>query len=66
MQTLEETPAVQSRFATVTEAAEYLNVARSTVYELMNSGELPSKRIRRCRRIEWSDLEAFADAAADA
>ncbi|CAJ60387.1 MULTISPECIES: helix-turn-helix domain-containing protein [Frankia] len=44
---------------TPTEAAELLGVSRSTVYELMNSGDIESVRIGRARRIPSAALHAF-------
>ncbi|ABD09792.1 transcriptional regulator [Frankia sp. CcI156] len=44
---------------TPTEAADLLGVSRSTVYELLNSGDLESVRIGRARRIPSASLLAF-------
>ena len=44
---------------TPVEAATALGIGRSKVYELMRSGELPSVRIRACRRIPAQGLTAF-------
>jgi excisionase family DNA binding protein len=44
---------------TVDEVADILKVGRTTVYELLNSGDLPSVTIRRCRRILPSDLNTY-------
>lgn len=44
---------------TVEQVTEILNIGRTTVYELINSGELPSITIRRCRRVLRSDLDAY-------
>ncbi|ABD10414.1 transcriptional regulator [Frankia sp. CcI156] len=46
---------------TPAEAAELLGVGRTTIYELMNSGDIPSVRIGRARRIPAADLVAFVD-----
>ncbi|MCK9899107.1 transcriptional regulator [Parafrankia colletiae] len=46
---------------TPAEAAELLGVGRTTIYELMNSGDIPSVRIGRARRIPSADLVAFVD-----
>jgi excisionase family DNA binding protein len=40
-------------------AAERLCVSRSKLYELIASGELPTVRIGRARRIAVRDLQAF-------
>ncbi|MBX3438368.1 MAG: helix-turn-helix domain-containing protein [Planctomycetaceae bacterium] len=47
--------------ATIAEAATFLNVSRSLVYELIQSGELPVIKLRRCTRIKLEDLRALAD-----
>jgi len=49
----------KGQLAKVDEAKDYLNVARSTVYKLFDSGELPYVKVGSCRRVRWSDLEAF-------
>jgi excisionase family DNA binding protein len=41
---------------TVTEAAEYLSISRSKLYQMMDSGELPYVKLGRCRRIQRRDL----------
>ena len=46
---------------TVEEAARRLGIGRSLAYELMGSGELPSVRIGRCRRISVEALSRFVD-----
>lgn len=43
----------------VTEAGQILGVCRSTVYELLYAGRIPSVKIGNCRRIRFSDLETF-------
>lgn len=42
-------------------AAELLDVSRNTIYELMASGELPSFKIGRGRRIRVSDISDYMD-----
>jgi len=44
---------------TVPQTAERLGLGRSTVYEFIRSGELPSLRVGRLRRITAADLDAF-------
>jgi excisionase family DNA binding protein len=44
---------------TVTEASEVLAISRSKLYELLNSGLLPSVHIGRSRRIRMKDVEDF-------
>jgi excisionase family DNA binding protein len=46
----------------VPEVAVILNIRRSKVYELFNSGELESVKIDRIRLIRGSDLRAYVDA----
>ena len=53
------TDAVQ--LLTVIDAAGHLRISRSKVYELLASGELPSVRIGRNRRITMSDLADFVE-----
>ena len=43
----------------VEEAAELLGVGRSTVYDLMRTGEISSVLVRRCRRIPMDALRAY-------
>ncbi len=44
---------------TPVEAARRLSVGRTTIYELMSSGELQSVTIGRCRRVPVSSLSSF-------
>ena len=52
------------------EAAEFLNIGRAKVYEMMASGELPSIRIGRAIRVpltqlrEWLETRVGANSAA--
>jgi excisionase family DNA binding protein len=41
------------------EAARRLSLGRTTIYELMSSGELQSVNIGRCRRVPVSSLSLF-------
>ena len=43
------------------EAARRLSVGRTTVYELMSTGELQSVNIGRCRRVPVSSLSLFVN-----
>ena len=47
---------------TVEEAAEYLRCGRSTAYELVRTGRLPSFKVGRLRRIRRADANNFIDA----
>lgn len=42
-------------------AAEQLSLSRATVYELIRTGELPSFKIGRSRRIAHASLEKFVE-----
>jgi excisionase family DNA binding protein len=46
----------------ITTAARLLNVGRTSVYALMDSGELPSRHVGRRRLIPRAALEAYAEA----
>jgi excisionase family DNA binding protein len=50
---------VDKLLATTEEAAEILNVGRSTVFELMRTGRLRSVKIGRSRRISYDALREF-------
>ena len=45
----------------VGDAAEALSLSRAKVYELINSGALPSVRLDGARRIKAADLESFVN-----
>ena len=47
------------------EAAVMLAVSRSTVYVLMASGDLPSVKIGKSRRLRIEDVEAYVERLAD-
>jgi excisionase family DNA binding protein len=51
---------VRDGFAEVAEAQEYLRLSRSTVYALMDSGDLLYARFGRSRRIPWLSLREYA------
>jgi len=44
------------------QAGAYLNVGRSTMYDLVGRGELPVVKIGRCARFRPEDLRNFVDA----
>jgi len=50
-------PAIEPELFTPKEAAAYLGVSRSTIYELMNCGKLESVRVMRSRKIRRTCLE---------
>jgi excisionase family DNA binding protein len=47
-------------FATIREAMTYLSISRATLYALMDAGDLPYAKFRRCRRIPWQALREYA------
>ena len=47
-------------FLTVAEAGTFLRLSRSTIYELMDNGELDSAKLGRARRIPRQALLAYA------
>ena len=53
---------VRDGFAEVAEAQAYLRLSRSTIYTLMDRGELPFARFGRTRRIPWRSLRDYAAA----
>jgi excisionase family DNA binding protein len=55
------TPAVKLLYTPV-EAAQALGIGRSTLYELLADGTIPSVRIGTSRRIRHADLVAYTDA----
>lgn len=44
---------------TVTEVAKLLRMSRTTVYELIMSGDIPSFKVGKLRRVRRSDVEAW-------
>jgi excisionase family DNA binding protein len=58
---LSDASRVPRLLCTPKEAAVALALSRSTVYELMASGELPYVKRGRSRRVRWADLVAFAN-----
>ncbi len=44
---------------TAEDAAALLSLGRSTVYQLIRAGRIPSVRVGRTRRIAFAALEAF-------
>ncbi len=45
----------------VSEVAAFLSLSRTTVYELVRSGALPSVRIGGARRVRGEDLARYVD-----
>jgi excisionase family DNA binding protein len=54
-------PQETSVFATPKEAARFLRIGLSTVYDSLDRGELPEARVGRCRRIPWAALHRMAE-----
>jgi excisionase family DNA binding protein len=52
-------PAVEPLLVRVEEAARMLSLSRSTIYEMLDSGELPSVRRGTARRIPVAALRAW-------
>ena len=50
---------VQKLLLTLPEAGRALAISRSKMYDLLNSGDLPSVHIGRSRRVRVSDVEDF-------
>jgi excisionase family DNA binding protein len=51
---------VEKILLTPVEAAAALGIGRSKVYELLQSGQLPSVHIGRCRRVPADAVHSFA------
>ncbi len=49
--------------ATLAEAGEFLKLSRSTLYGLMDSGQLAYSRFGKSRRIPWSELQRYVEAS---
>ncbi|MFN8480187.1 MAG: helix-turn-helix domain-containing protein [Kouleothrix sp.] len=56
-----ERPAIEPLLVRVEEAARILSLSRSTIYEMMDSGELPSVRWGAARRIPMAALRAWVE-----
>lgn len=54
-------PAVEPLLVRVEEAARLLSLSRSTIYEMMDAGELPSIRRGTARRIPVAALREWVD-----
>lgn len=54
-------PMTESRLLTVEQAAEYLGCGRSTVYVMLDTGQLPSLKIGKLRRISRTDLDDWIE-----
>jgi excisionase family DNA binding protein len=54
-------PQVEPLLVRVEEAARILSLSRSTIYEMMDRGELPSVRCGAARRIPLAALRAWVE-----
>ena len=55
-------PVVEENLLNYKQAAIYLNVGRSTMYDLVGRGELQVVKIGRCARFRPQDLRDFIEA----
>lgn len=58
--TVVKEPAKEDRYIGLTGACRFLDCGKTTIYEIMNSGELAYTQIGRQRRILLSDLKLYA------
>jgi excisionase family DNA binding protein len=49
------------RLCTVAAIAAHLSLSRSTIYLLMDRGQLPYVKLGKSRRIRWSDVRDLID-----
>lgn len=61
-QRLDRTVSLQEPLLSVAQTAELLNVQASTIYYLVNIGELPHRRVGRRIRFYRPDLEDYLEA----
>lgn len=59
---MEREEMIADGMAKVEEGERFLSVSRSTLYTLMDAGELPYCKIGRARRIPWRALKDYAAA----
>jgi excisionase family DNA binding protein len=56
-----QTVAIEPLLVRVEEAARLLSLSRSTIYEMLDRGELPSVRCGAARRIPLASLRAWVE-----
>jgi excisionase family DNA binding protein len=56
-----KTEAEQKEWFTTDELVRWLGLGRTKAYEMLRSGEIPSYKIGRIRRIRRQDLEAWLE-----
>ena len=61
MQTKTKPDAVGDGFMTVDEVAEYLSLSRTTIYQMLERGQLPSAKFGRMRRIPRKAVVEYAN-----
>jgi excisionase family DNA binding protein len=49
----------KNKILTINDVKDYLQVSKSTVYELISSGKLQAIKIRSCYRVTKEDLKKF-------
>jgi excisionase family DNA binding protein len=54
-------PTTSDGLASIRQAETFLAVSRSTLYVLMDKGDLPYAKIGKSRRIPWKALREFAE-----
>ena len=59
LESLMEVFSKPKKYLTVSEAAKYLNIADSTVYELIRERQIPHSKIKSKILIDIKDLDAF-------
>lgn len=52
---------VQKRLFTAVEAAEYLSISRSKLYQWLQKGKIPSMTIDGCRLFDVLELDEFVE-----
>jgi excisionase family DNA binding protein len=62
----EPRPSLGRRLLTIVEAAEVLNVSRSSIYRLFDAGQLAWVQIGGCRRVTSAEIERFIAAHTEA
>lgn len=50
-----------NKYLTINELAEFLNIKKSTLYSLVENGEIPHYRIRRLIRFKSADVESWME-----
>lgn len=60
METPQSVEVVSEGLATVAEASDFLSLSRSTLYNLMDAGNLPYVKLGRARRIPRRSLHELA------